>query len=122
MCGIVVTTLTRITPTTILPISGQISLDFPRIHCPTTAPTTISAPISISTQTNKLDIPTISPTTVMHAIIAAIGTPNSTNTPSPADAPICSPALTDSCANFGSSRNVTSPNTINAPVQITLQT
>ena len=51
--------------------------------------------------TNSVEMPMNNPTTVMHAMHAAMGTPNSTSTPSPAEAPYCSADFTASCENFG---------------------
>src|SRR6266404_2799287 len=104
------------------PITGHSSLVRPISHCPTSAPTMTCAKYSDPYHTNNADNPMNRPTTVTHAMTAAIGTPNITSTPKPADAPYCSDDFTASCENFGIKLISTSPNSTNAAAQITCHT
>src|SRR6267143_1288487 len=120
--GIVVHSLTITTPTAIRPIIGHSSLVRPISHCPTSAPTMTCAKYSDANQTNSVEMPMNSPTTVTQAITAAIGTPHITSTPKPAAAPYSSDDFTASCENFGINVISTSPNRTNAAAQITCHT
>src|SRR5271154_178247 len=116
--GTAVQTRTSNTPRTMRPINGQCSLVRPSTHCPTSPPTTTMATYNDAYQMNSADIPTNKPTTVMQAMIAAMGTPKQTNTPNPKDAPYRSALATDWREKSGKSKNTTSPNKIRAAAQI----
>src|ERR1035438_1425174 len=116
--GKLVTTRTRMTPSAMRPTKGQSSVVRPIIHVPTIEPTTTSALRNATIHIMKVEIPTSRPTTVIHAMIAAMKIPGSTSTPNPNAAPRCSAASTVSTANRGIRLNSTSPNRMNAAVQM----
>src|SRR5580704_5919290 len=120
--GNVVITRIAITPTAMRATSGHSSVVLPMIHCPTIAPTTTSEQISTKNHRKNVEMPTSSPTTVIHATNAAINTPGNTKTPRPNDAPRFSAACTVSTVNFGIRLISTSPSRTYAPVQITRHT
>src|SRR5271155_1085258 len=68
-------------PTTMRPINGHSSFVRPSTHCPTSPPTITCATYSAAYQTNSAETPTNNPTTVMQAMMAAIGIPKATSTP-----------------------------------------
>src|SRR5256885_721305 len=121
-CSMGVYTIRTITkPSAILPIIPQVSRARPRIQLPTTPPTTSSAVHSINTQNASVNSPSGIPTTVQQAMIAAMGTPKNTNTPSPMGAAYNSAERTVSSANLGASNTSTIPNKMNAAVQMIRQ-